>query len=91
MIAYTDPITHHLACNAQTSTSRNYKANLARLKEDLANMIKTKLGVDTCRSRLYRKPYTDNFDLGFYSVGWHVHDFTKFSDYDNRTTWEHIS
>jgi hypothetical protein len=89
-MAQTHPITHRLASNAQTSTSRNYKADLTRLKEDLANMFKAKLGVDMGRSCLYQKPYPDDFDLVSYPVGWRVSDFIKFSGDDNRTTWEHI-
>ena len=84
----TDPITHRLASNAQASTSRNYKADLAG---DLANVFKTKLGVDMGRSHLYQKPYYDDFDLVSYPVGWCVPSFIKFSGDDNRTTWEHIS
>ena len=46
-----DPFTHCLASNPQASTSGFYQADLSRLKEDLANMIKAKLGVDMGRSR----------------------------------------
>ena len=55
-MAQTHPITHRLASNAQTSTSRNYKADLTRLKEDLANMFKAKPRVDMGRFRLHQKP-----------------------------------
>ena len=84
----TDPITHHLASNAQASTSRNYKADLAG---DLANVFKTKLGVDMGRSCLHQKLYPDDFDLVSYLVGWCVPNLIKFNGNDNRTTWEHIS
>ena len=47
----TDPFTHCLASNPQASTSGYYQADLSRLKEDLANMFKAKLGVDMGRSR----------------------------------------
>ena len=50
-MAQTDPITHRLASNPQASTSGYYQADLSRLKEDLANMFKAKLGVDMGRSR----------------------------------------
>ena len=83
-----DPITHRLTSNAQASTSRNYKADLA---EDLANMFKAKLGVDVGGSHLHQKPYPDDFDLVSYPVGWCVPNFIKFSGDDNKTTWEHIS
>lgn len=90
-MAQTDPITHRLASNTQVSTSRNYEADLTRLKEDLANMCKAELGVDMGRSRLYRKPHPDDFDLVSYPVGWRIPDFIKFSGDDNKTTWEHIN
>ena len=64
-----DPIMHCLTSNVQASTSRNYEADLARKKEDLANMFKTKLGVDMGRSHFYQKPYPDDFDLVSYPVG----------------------
>ena len=82
-----DPVTHHLV---QTSTG-NYEADLARMKEDLADMFKEKLGFVASRSRLYRRPYVDVFYLIPYPVGWRVPDFVKFSGDDNRSTWEHIS
>lgn len=87
----TDPITHRL--NIQMSTGRDYEADLARIKEDLANMFKAKLRLDMRKSRLYQKSYSDDFDLVPYPVGWHVPDFIKFSgdDNDTRTTGEHIS
>ena len=87
-IAQTDPVTHRLASNAQAATSRNCKADLAG---DLANVFKTKLGVDMGRSHFYQKPYPDDFDLVSYPVGWCVSNFIKFSGDDNRTTWEHIN
>ena len=87
-MAQTCPITHRLASNAQASTSRNYKADLA---EDLANIFKAKLGVGMGGSRLHQKPYPDDFDLVSYPVGWCVPNFIKFSGDDNKTTWEHIS
>ena len=83
MMAQTNLITHHLASNAQASTSRNYKADLA---EDLANMFKAKLGVGMGGSRLHQKPYPDDFDLVSYPIGWCVSDFIKSSGNDNRTT-----
>ena len=91
MMAQTNPITYRLASNAQASTSRNYEADVTRLKEDLTNMLNAKLGVDMSRSCLYQKPYPDDFDLVSYPVGWCVPDLIKFNDDDNTTTWEHIS
>ena len=68
-MAQTDPIIHRLASNTQAFTSGNYEDDLTTLKEDLANMVKTKLGVDMGRSRLFRKLYPDDFDLVSYPVG----------------------
>jgi hypothetical protein len=53
-IAPASSTTHHITSTAQISLSGNYKANFSRFKEDLANMIKTKLGVDMGNSRLYQ-------------------------------------
>jgi len=52
-MATTDPATHHLDSNGQTSTNGNYGADLAKMKEDLANLLKTQLGVSTGRSCIY--------------------------------------
>ena len=54
-------------------------------------MFKSQLVLDVGRSRLYRRPYADAFDLVPYPTSWHVPDFMKFSGDDNRSTWEHIS
>jgi len=82
----TDPAIHHFS---QTSTG-NYEADLLRMKEDLASMFKSKLGLDVGRSQLYQRPYVDAFNLIPYPAGWRVPDFIKFSGDDNRSTWEHI-
>jgi len=83
----TDLATHRFG---QTSTC-NYKADLAGMKEDLADMLKDKLGFVMGKSRLYRSPYVDAFDLIPYPAGWRVPDFVKFSGDDNWSTCEHIS
>ena len=82
-----DPATHRFG---QTSTG-NYEADLARMKGDLADMFKEKLGFVAGRSRLYRRPYVDAFDLITYPTSWRVPNFVKFSGDDNQSTWEHIS
>ena len=74
-----DPMTHHLG---QTFTG-NYEVDLARMREDLASMFKSKLGLDVGRSRLYQRPYVDAFYLIPYPAGWRAPDFVKFSDDDN--------
>jgi hypothetical protein len=46
------------------------RSELAQFKEEIANMIKNKLGVDMSNTRLYRKPYTTDFDyVAFPLVG----------------------
>jgi hypothetical protein len=57
-------------------------AEFNKCKEDLANVVKTKLCVDIGNTNLYRKPY---------DVECMMTDLIKFSGDDERTTWEHIS
>jgi hypothetical protein len=64
---------------------------LTQYKEEIVNMMKTKLGVDMGNTRLYQKPYRAHFDYVAFPLGWRMPDFVKFSGDDNRTTWEHIS
>ena len=90
MMVQDDPIEHRLTSAAQASTSGRYKADLAKLKEDLAGAMITKLGVDMDNSRLYQNPYPAEFYLVSFPAGWCVLDFVKFSGDDNRTPWEHI-
>jgi hypothetical protein len=63
---------------------------LAQFKEEIANMVKNKLGFDMGNTRLYQKPYTADFDYVAFPPGWRMPDFVKFSGADNRTTWGHI-
>ena len=90
-MSQTDPATHRLESNAQASLSRSYEADLAKMKENLADLFKSKPGLDLGRSHLYQRPYSDDFDLVPNTVGWRVPDFVKFSGDDNRSTWEHIN
>jgi hypothetical protein len=64
---------------------------LTQFKEEIANMMKNKLGVDMGNTRLYQKPYRADFEYVAFPPGWCMPDFVKFSGDDNRTTWEHIS
>jgi hypothetical protein len=64
---------------------------LAQFREEIANMMKNKLGVDVGNTRLYQKPYRADFDYVAFPPGWCMPDFVKFTSDDNRTTWEHIS
>ena len=57
MMAQTDPIIHQLASNEQAYTSGKYKVDLAKMKEDLAKLLKTQLGqlgLSTSRNHLYQ-------------------------------------
>jgi hypothetical protein len=56
---------------------------LAQFKEEIANMMKNKLGVDMGNTRLYQKPYRADFDYVAFPSGWHMPDFVKFSGDDN--------
>ena len=91
-MATTDPATHHLDSNDQTSTNGNYGADLAKMKEDLANFLKTQLGVSTGRSCIYEWPYS-NVLIWFLTllVGVFPNLLNLISGDDNRSTWEHIS
>jgi hypothetical protein len=84
------PLVNNLRIAAMQSqlAARN---ELAQFKEQIANMMKNKLGVDMGNTRLYQKPYRANFDYVAFFSGWRMPDFVKFSGDDNRTTWEHIS
>jgi hypothetical protein len=66
-------------------------AEFNRFKEDLTNVVKTKLGVDIGNTNLYQKPYDPEFDRFPLPRGWRMLDLIKFSGDDDRTTWEHIS
>jgi hypothetical protein len=66
-------------------------AEFNRFKEDLANVLKTKLRVDIGNTNLYQKPYDPEFDRIPLPRGWRMPDLIKFSGDDDRTTWEHIS
>ena len=90
----TEPATNCLATNAQTSSSRNYEADLAKMRADLNTLLGTKLsqlGINPGRNWLYQRPYPDAYDLVPYPMEWRIPDFIKFSGDNNRSTWEHIS
>jgi hypothetical protein len=78
--------------NPQPSQPNNPNwAEFNKFKEDLANVVKTKLGVDMVNSNLYQKPYDPEFDKVPLPRGWCMPDLINFSGDDDRTTWEHIS
>jgi hypothetical protein len=54
-------------------------AEFNRFKEDLANVVKTKLGVDIGNTNLYTKPYDVEFDRFPLPHGWRMPDLIKFS------------
>jgi hypothetical protein len=66
-------------------------AELNRFKEDLANVVKAKLGVDIGNTNLYQKPYDPEFNRFPLPRGWRMPNLIKFSGDDDRTIWEHIS
>jgi hypothetical protein len=67
------------------------RSELVKIKEEIATMMKNRLGVDMGNTRLYQKPYRANFDYVAFPPGWCMPDFVKFSGDDNRRTWKHIS
>jgi len=83
-MTHANPIVHHLASGPYTNVS--YQDDLNRFKEDLATIIRNKLGVDMGSSRLYQKSYPLEFDFVSYPAGWHVPEYTKFNVDDTHTT-----
>ena len=90
-MAYTGPSTQRVSSSLHNSANGTYQANFTRFKEDLADVLKSKLGVDMGGSRLYQKPYPPEFDFVSYPAGWRIPEFIKFNGDDSCTTWEHIS
>ena len=90
-MAYSGPTMQRVSSSPNTSASGAYQADFSRFKEDLAGVLKSKLGIDMGGSRLYQKPYPPEFDFISYPVGWHIPEFVKFNGEDSRTTWEHVS
>jgi hypothetical protein len=74
-----------------------------KFKQDLANVVVTKLGVDIGNpTNLYQnkmnlenpqphQPNDPEFDRFPQPYGWCMPDLIKFSSDDDRTTWEHVS
>ena len=74
----TDLAVNRLATNAQTLTSGNNEADLARMKADLNILFGIKhsqLGINPSKNQLYQKPYPNAFDLVSYPTVWRVPDF----------------
>ena len=90
-MAYTSPSTQRVSSSLQASASGTYQADFTRFKEDLAGVLKSKLGIDMGGSRLYQKPYPPEFDFVSYPAGWRAPEFIKFNGDDFHTTWEHVS
>ena len=90
-MSYTTPSALRMASSLYTSTCSSYRADFSRFKQDLAGVLKTKLGIDMGSSRLYQKPYPPEFDFVSYHVGCCIPEFIKFNGDDPRTTWEHVS
>jgi hypothetical protein len=89
MMTYGNPNAHRQF--SEFYTSQYYQADLLKFKEDLANAIKSKRGVDMGSTRLYQKHYPPEFDFILYPAGWRVPEFPKFNGDDSRTIWEHVS
>ena len=62
-----NPNAHHRF--SEFYTIQHYQADLLKFKEDLANAIKSKLGVDMGTMRLYQKPYPAEFDFVSFPAG----------------------
>ena len=90
-MVYTGPSAQHVSSSLHASNSSNYQADFSRFKEDLAGVLKTKLGIDMGSSRLYQKPYPPEFDFVSYPAGWRIPEFVKFNGDDSHTTWKHVS
>ena len=90
-MAYTRPTAQRVSSSLYASASGAYQADFNRFKEDLAGVLKSKLGIDMGGSRLYQKSYPPEFDFISYLAGWRVPEFVKFNGKDSRTTWEHVS
>ena len=90
-MAYTGPTTQSASSSSHASASGTYQADFNRFKEDLAGVLKSKLGIGMGGSRLYQKPYPPEFDFVSYPAGWRIPEFVKFNGEDSRTTWEHVS
>ena len=66
-------------------------AEFNKFKEDLASVVKFKLGVDIGNTNLYQKLYDPEFDNFPLPRGCRMPDLIKFSGDADHTTWEHIS
>ena len=82
--------TQRVSSSSHASASGTYQADFNRFKEDLAGVLKSKLGIDMSGSRLYQKSYPPEFDFVSYPGGWCVPEFVKFNSEDSRMTWEHV-
>ena len=90
-VAYSGPTIQRVSSSSYTSANGASQADFNRFKEDLAGVLKSKLGIDMGGSRLYQKSYPPEFDFISYPAGWRVPEFVKFNGEDSRTTWEHVS
>ena len=89
-MTYTCPSTQRVSSSLHASANGTYQADFTRFKEDLAGVLKSKLGY-MGGSRLYQKPYPPEFDFVSYPAGWRVPEFVKFNGDDSRTIWEHVN
>ena len=90
-MAYTVPSTQRVSSSLHASASSTYQADFTRFKEDLAGVLKSKLGIDMGGLHLYQKPYPPEFDFVLYPAVWRIPEFVKYNGDDSRMTWEHVS
>ena len=85
-MTYTGPTTQRVLASSHTLASCTYQTDFNRFKEDLAGVLKSKLGIDMGGSCLYQKPFPPEFDFVSYPAGWRVPEFVKFNGDNSRTT-----
>jgi hypothetical protein len=61
------------------------------LTTQLANILRESFGIEPKgRERVYQKPCPDYYDQFPYPRGYRVSEFSKFSENDGKTTFEHV-
>jgi hypothetical protein len=61
------------------------------LTNQLATILRESFGIEPKdRGRIYQKPYPNYYDQVPYPRGYRVSEFSKFSEDDGKTTFEHV-
>jgi hypothetical protein len=61
------------------------------LTNQFATILRESFGIEPkCRERVYQKSYPDYYDHLPYHRGYRVHEFSKFSGEDGKSTLEHV-